>query len=877
MNDGVKNSPDPSLDKRLEGMIAESDTGGRHPRSSAAKAILFGIPLLWSLFQLWIASPLPYALNFGILNGNETRAIHLAFAVFLAYIAYPTLKSSPRDYIPVQDWIAALIASGCAAYLFLFAEALSERPGAPTTVDLVVAVTGMVLLLEATRRVLGPALMIVAGVILIYTFGGPYFPDVIAHKGASLSKAMSHFWLGSEGVFGVALSVSTDTVFLFVLFGALLERAGAGNYFIQVAFSLLGHMKGGPAKAAVVSSAMTGLISGSSIANVVTTGTFTIPLMKKVGFKSTKAAAIEVASSTNGQLMPPIMGAAAFLMVEYVGVSFAEVVKAAFLPAFVSYIALVYIVHLEAEKANLAGLPRRITSKQLLLALVTIILGVCVIAFAMTWGLGLLKTLFGDYWIAAAGVLAVALYFLLLWLASRVEPLDETHKEITQLPLPGPTAQAGLYFLLPVLILIGCLTENLSAGIAAFWATIGMAVVIITHRPILAMLRQSHAFAEAFHHGAHDLFSGMVFGARNMITIGVATAAAGIVVGGVTLTGIGQVMTEFVEFISGGNLLIMLLFTAIISLILGLGLPTTANYIVVSTLMAPVIVTLGAQAGLVVPLIAVHMFVFYFGILADDTPPVGLAAYAGAAIAKSDPIRTGVQGFVYDIRTAILPFMFIFNTELLMIGVDSYWHMALVWFSAIAGMLMFSAATQGFMMVKNRIWETVLMLVAAFIFLQPGFLLDRIAPASEQAPASDIYAIAAQLPADGQLVMEVRGEDFVSGNIVSQSVTLPLADADTDGQARLQAAGMALVEEEGKWLIDDLMFGTPAETLGLSGRDLNMGTRVEIGWQVLSVERPLKTFSKHWLYLPALGTVALLIFLQRRRQRAQRNPGVRHV
>ena len=254
----------------------------------------------------------------------EIRSIHLGFAIFLAYLAYPALKSSPRRYIPVQDWILAFVAAFCAMYIFLFYRELAERPGLPTTFDVVVSVTGMVLILEATRRALGPPLMVVCLVFIFYTFAGPYMPEVILHKGASLNKGMSHYYLQTEGVFGVALGVSASMVFYFVLFGSMLEKAGAGNYFIRVAFALMGHMRGGPAKAAVVSSAMTGLVSGSAIANVVTTGTFTIPLMRKVGFSAEKAGAVEVASSTNGQLTPPIMGAVAFLMVEYVGITYTE-------------------------------------------------------------------------------------------------------------------------------------------------------------------------------------------------------------------------------------------------------------------------------------------------------------------------------------------------------------------------------------------------------------------------------------------------------------------------------------------------------------------------------------------------------------------------
>ena len=294
-----------------------------------------------------------------LLNDTHTRSIHLAFAIFLAFTSFPMLKRSPRDRIPAQDWLLALIGAFCAGYIAIFAVPLSTRPGLPTGPDIAAGVVGLLCLLEATRRSLGPPLLLVAGLFLAYIFFGHLAPEVIAWKGASVNKAMSHLWLTQEGVFGIGLGVSTTFVFLFVLFGALLDKAGAGNYFTMVAFSLLGHLRGGPAKAAVVSSAMNGMISGSSIANVVVTGTFTIPLMKRVGFPAEKAGAVEVASSTNGQLTPPIMGAAAFLMIEYVGISYVEVIRHAFLPAVISYIALVYIVHLEACKAGMRGLPRR--------------------------------------------------------------------------------------------------------------------------------------------------------------------------------------------------------------------------------------------------------------------------------------------------------------------------------------------------------------------------------------------------------------------------------------------------------------------------------------------------------------------------------------
>lgn len=842
-------------EESLQEMIAEADTGARSPHGGIPKALLFFIPLAWSLFQLWYSSPLPFTLNFLILNDTEARAIHLAFSILLTYIAYPTLRSSPRDYIPIQDWVVGLIGAFAAAYLYIFYAELANRPGNPTSLDLAVSLLGIGILLEATRRALGPPLMAVAGVFLLYAFAGPYMPDVIAHKGASFAKGMNHYWLSTEGVFGVALGVSTSMVFMFVLFGSLLERAGAGNYFIRVAFAAMGHMRGGPAKAAVVSSALTGMVSGSSIANVVTTGTFTIPLMRRVGFSPEKAGAVEVASSTNGQLTPPIMGAAAFLMVEYVGISYVEVIKHAFLPAVISYIALIYIVHLEACKMNLQGLPRRHPSKltRTLMSFAITVLTLVVLSGVVYYGLGWIKTVAGDAtpWVASA--LLLIAYIGLLRYACSVPELDTSY-EINELPDLRETAQAGYYFLLPVVVLIWSLTvERLSPGLSAFWATVFMMFVLLTQRPLKGFFRKLQGDEFSLNHGFQDLIHGLADGARNMIGIGVATAAAGIVVGTVTLTGIGLVMTEFVEFISGGNLPLILLFTAMISLLLGMGLPTTANYIVVSTLMAPVIVNLGAEQGLIVPLIAVHLFVFYFGILADDTPPVGLAAFAAAAISRGDPIRTGLQGFAYDIRTAILPFMFIFNNEMLLIGVEHWFHAIIVILGAVIGMLTFAAATQGFFLTRSKWWETILLLVATFTLFRPGFWWDEVYPPFEIKPGSELVQLADGMEPGTQLRLTVKGEKL-SGEAFTKTVMLPLGAGD-NGTQRLVESGLELRNEEGKLLIDNIVFGSPAEKAGL-----------DFDQEISDIQLPTDRPDKQLMFIPALLLIALVWGNQKRRK-----------
>ena len=855
MSDQTNGTTPDSGEQDAMAIVAEADTGARSPSGIPAK-ILWYVPLAWACFQLWLASPLPFMLRFGIFNSTEARSIHLAFAIFLAFLAFPALKRSPRRYIPIQDWIIALVAAFCAGYQYLFYLQLAERPGLPTQMDIVVSVIGLALILEATRRALGPPLMVVAAVFMCYTFFGHLAPEVIQWKGASLNKAMSHYYLTTEGVFGIALGVSTSMVFLFVLFGSLLEKAGAGNYFIRVAFALMGHMRGGPAKAAVVSSAMTGLVSGSAIANVVTTGTFTIPLMRKVGFSAEKAGAVEVASSTNGQLTPPIMGAVAFLMIEYVGISYVEVIKHAALPALISYVALVYIVHLEALKADMKGLPRRSPPKFIrsLMSFLLTVVGLAVLTAIVYFGLGWMKVAFGDATIWIATTLLVIAYVVLVWYGCKFPDLD-TAMEITELPEPASTIKAGLYYLLPVVVLVWCLTvERLSPGLSAFYATLFMLFVLFTQRPLKAIMRKTgEDLAGCLKQGFMDTMEGLISGARNMIGIGVATAAAGIIVGTISLTGIGFVMSEFVEFVSGGHVLIMLLLTAVLSLILGMGLPTTANYIVVSSLLAPVIVTVGAQNGLIVPLIAVHMFVFYFGILADDTPPVALAAFAAAAISKGDPIKTGIQGFMYDIRTAILPFLFIYNTELLMIGVDTWYHLLVTIITAMAAMMLFAAATQGFFIVKSRMWEVVALLLIAFTLFRPGFWMDQIYPPLESKSAAEIFDIAGMMPVDSQIRIRVMGEN-IEGRLIDKTVMLPLGAAGS-GEDRLFEAGLELIVDDGKTIVDNVVFGSTAER-----------QKIDFDFEIVSVEVTSDRPAKQWFYLPAIFALGLIIMLQRGRR-----------
>lgn len=841
-----------------EELIAQ-DVGGRSPAGAMA-GIIAGLALLWSLFQLWIASPLPFVFGCGVFNDTETRAIHLAFALLLAFLAYPAFRHSPRDRVPLADIALGLAAAACAAYLFVAYEQLAQRPGNLTTLDLVTACIGIPLLLEAARRALGPALAVIALAFLAYSVAGPWMPALLAHRGVSFSALANHQWITTEGVFGIALGVSTSFVFLFVLFGALLERAGAGHYFIQLAFSLLGHLRGGPAKAAVVSSALTGVISGSSIANVVTTGTFTIPMMKKVGFSKEKAGAVEVASSVNGQIMPPVMGAAAFLMVEYVGMPYVEIIKHAFLPAAISYIALFYIVHLEALKLGMQPIGAR-QPKPWLRRLTGFAFGAALISglsLAVYYGLGWLKPALGDYALPGIGALLAVAYLGLLKIAASHPPLpaEDPDKPLDALPETRAVLLSGLHFLLPVVVLVWCLMiERLSPGLSAFWGTMMLVVILLTQRPLLGWLRgdggETHG---SFIDGCVDLREGLIAGARNMIGIGIATATAGIIVGAVSQTGVGLVLADLVEFLSMGNLLLMLALTAVFSLILGMGLPTTANYIVVSSLLAPVIVALGQQNGLIVPLIAVHLFVFYFGIMADVTPPVGLASFAAAAVSKGDPIKTGLVAFFYSLRTAALPFLFIFNTDLLLIDVG-FAHGVLIFVVATVAMLIFAAATQGFFLVKSRWYESLLLLLIAFSLFRPGFWMDMLHDPYRAVPPAELARALGEVEADSNLRLRIQGEDAL-GDPRTFTVLLPVP-AGATGEERLGKLGLQLYEQDGKTLIDNVAFGSPAADLGL-----------EFDQQILDVRAPTARWPKELIWLPAFALFGLVWLLQDRRRRA---------
>lgn len=839
-------------------LVIEKDSGARDPYGLPGKLIL-ATAALWALFQLWTASPLPFMLGIGYFSDTEIRSLHLAFGLFLCFLAYPATRRSPRHHIPVHDWILACAGTYAAAYIFLFEHELAKRPGLPTQTDVVVAVAGLVILIEAARRTLGWPMVILALLFLAYSMLGshPLIPDLIAHKGVTFSRLAGHQWLATEGVFGVALEVSASFVFLFVLFGALLERAGGANFFIKIAFSLLGHFRGGPAKAAVLASAMNGMMSGSSIANTVTTGTFTIPLMKRVGYSSEKAGAIETAASCDGQIMPPVMGAAVFVMVDYIGMPYHEIIKHALVPAVLSYVSLLYIVHLEALKYGMQGLERpfqrRFFHRTLISGLT--LCSIVLLCAGLYYGISAVRALAGEYaaYVIFCGLMAA--YVLMLRYSARFSDLeqDNPNNPVLEVPRTWHVFRAGMHYLLPLAVLVWSLmVERYSAGPAAFWACVSVIFILLTQRPLLAFFRREPCTRALWRRGMDEMMAGLIYGARNMIGICVATAAAGIIVGSVTLSGLGQHMVEIVEMLSGGSLIGMLVLTAVICMVLGIGMPTTANYIIVASLMASVVMELGQRQGLLVPPIAIHLFVFYFGIMADITPPVGIASYAAAAISRGDPIRTGVQAFIYALRTAILPFFFIFNTKLLLIDIDGFWDATYNIAFAVLGIMLFAAGLQGYFYTRNKWYESLAMLALCTVFVLPSYWLDFLYPRYQPVEPLKLEEAFAVAEVGSRLRLYITSEDqFGDPRNIYVRVHVP---EGATGWERVQATGLSVLVEDGRMIVDDVVFGSEAEHAGLV-----YGNSIE------RVDVPAVRPAREWAFLPALFGVLCILGLQYRR------------
>ena len=722
--------------------------------------IVSSIAIIWTLFQLWYASPFPFWFDIGMFKGLPARAIHLGFALTLVFLIYPFSKGKK---ISIIDIAISLIAAFCCLYIYFFYDQLIDRGGIllkysigqfTVPVEIIIGMIGIVILLEATRRAIGMPLVIIAICFLLFSYFGRYAPDIISHGGLSLKRLVGFQWFDQEAIFGIPIGVSVDFIFLFVLFGALLEKAGGGKYFLDLAFAMVGKMRGGPAKAAILGSGMTGLVSGSSIANTVTTGTFTIPIMKKSGFSKEKAGAIEVSASVNGQIMPPVMGAAAFVMASFIGVTYFEIVKHAFLPAIISYLALFYISHLEALKLGLKGMA----------------------------------------------------------------DID--------VPNLKKTFFSGLHFLIPIFVLIYLLVfVRFTASYSIFYATISLLIVNLASR----LIKESN-FKNAFKNWFNETVVGFEKGALNMVGVGIAIATAGVIVGAVGSTGLSTNLIIVIESIARDNVIILLFLTIILCLLLGMGLPTTANYVVVASLMATVLVDVGNASGYIFPLIAVHLFVFYYGLMADVTPPVGLASYAAAAISGGDPLRTGVQAFWYSLRTGILPIVFLFNHELLLIGIENIWHGLTVIITSLVGILVFTSATQGWFISKLRWYEIIVFLFISLSLLAPEAVINKFYPKFEQQQLSVEKIVPLSLEANREVHIKVtRPSEY--GDRYKLFV---INKKSFNQNFNIQDYGIGLTEENNKIIINKVSWNGLAKKSGIEIGDIISNFKVE------NLDRPNK-------------------------------------
>ncbi len=742
----------------IENKISEDLSPTRNLTGLHLKTVA-AIAIIWTLFQLWYASPFPFMFDIGMFKGLPARAIHLGFALTLTFLIFPISKSKK---ISIIDILISLVSAFCCLYIYFFYDQLVDRGGfllnislgqnINIPIELIIGISGILILLEATRRAIGLPLVIIAICFLLFSYFGKYAPEMISHGGLSLKRLVGFQWFDQEAIFGIPIGVSVDFIFLFVLFGALLETAGGGKYFLDLAFAMVGKMRGGPAKAAILASGMTGMISGSSVANTVTTGTFTIPIMKKTGFSKEKAGAIEVSSSVNGQLMPPVMGAAAFVMASFIGVTYFEVVKHAFLPAIICYVALFYISHLEALKLNLKGMEEK------------------------------------------------------------------------DVPNLKKTFLAGLHFLIPIFVLIYLLVVlRFTASYSIFYATIALIFINLINK----LIKQPN-FQDALRTWFNQTIVGFEKGAINMVGVGIAIATAGVIVGAVGSTGLSTNLIVVIESVAKDNVAILLLLTIILCLLLGMGLPTTANYVVVASLMAMVLVDVGNASGFIFPLIAVHLFVFYFGLMADVTPPVGLASYAAAAISGGDPIKTGVQAFWYEIRTAILPICFLFNHELLLIGIENIWHALLVIVTSLIGVLIFTAATQMWFFNKLRWYEIIVFLIISISLLSPEFVLNKFYPKYNYKDINQIQLLELDPKKEAHFKVTRLSE-------YGERYKLFVIKKNTfENKFNLEEYGINLIKDENKILVDNLKWKGLAKKEGFKTGDIISEFKIE------NLDRPNK-------------------------------------
>ncbi len=613
--------------KDSEAILKQVDRESNYRTVSGFMARVIGaICITFSGFQLYTAA-------YGTLDAMLQRSIHLAFALCLVFLLYPTRSSWPRDRIHPVDFLLSIAGAAVPMYIVVNYQSLVLRGGLVTDIDFVVGLVGIALILEAARRVVGLPMVIVAGGFIVYALIGRLVPGTLSHRGVALDSLVQHQFFTTEGIFGIPLGVSSQFIFLFILFGAFLERTGLGQLFIDLSNAVAGWAAGGPAKVAVLASALEGTVSGSSVANVAGSGSFTIPMMKKLGYRPEFAGAVEATASTGGQLMPPIMGAAAFLMAEFIGEPYLRIVLAAVIPAILYYFGVWTQVHFEAKRQGLRGLKRE------------------------------------------------------------------------ELPRLRSVMLEKGHLLIPLVTIIYLLVEGYTPMKAAYY---GIILSVVS-----AMLRKNTRLSFM------DIVRGLEAGARGALGVVAATACAGVIVGVVTQTGLGLKLGSSLVDLAHGNMFLTLVFTMVTSLILGMGVPTTANYVITSTIAAPALIMLG------VPVLAAHMFTFYFGIIADITPPVALAAFVGAGIAKANPFRTGVEATKLAIAAFLVPYVFVYNPSMLMIDVTAG---EIVWImiSSVVGIIGVGAGVCGYFLTHLSALERVMLCAGGVLLVTPGLQTDII-------------------------------------------------------------------------------------------------------------------------------------------------------
>ena len=621
--------------EEIDDYMSKYDSESRYRRySDWKKYLIIAISVVFCLFQL-------YSILSGKITAQIVRATHLSFVMLLAYLLFPMKKDMPKDKLPWYDVILAVIGAASWAYISFNFEALIRRAGIYTTTDIIIGIIGILLVFEACRRIVGLPILIISIVFIIYALFGAYAPGFLNHRGYSLQRLVSHLFYNTEGIMGTPIGASATFIFLFIFFGALLDKTGIGQFFIDICNAIAGGFDGGPAKVAVLTSAMFGTVSGSSVSNTVGTGSFTIPMMKSLGYRPEFAGAVEASASTGGQLMPPIMGAASFLMAESLGIPYMEVAKAAIIPAILYFTGIFIMVHLEAKKTGLKGLSR------------------------------------------------------------------------DSLPKIGELLMKKGYLVIPLATIIYFFVLGKTAIYAGLMGIIAAGLVAIINSIVDIIMKRQVSF------GFKDLIDVFVNAARNIISVAIACAMAGIIIGVITLTGLGLKIGAGLISISGGIPLLLLFLTMVSSIILGMGVPTTANYLITSTIAASAIIGLGYEP------LAAHMFVFYFGIIADVTPPVALAAMAGAAIAKSDPLKTGIKATKLSIGAFIIPYMFIFNPDILMIN-TTIADVIPILITSLIGMFGVSAGLEGYVFRKCKAYERILFIIAGLLSIYPEFYSDII-------------------------------------------------------------------------------------------------------------------------------------------------------